>query len=42
LGRQSFAADISYFGEQAQSYANPFLSRKTAPGFGNVNLPAPF
>jgi hypothetical protein len=30
-----FAADIRYFGEQAQSYANPFLSRNRA-GFGNV------
>jgi hypothetical protein len=30
-----FAADIRYFGEQAQSYANPFLTRNRA-GFGNV------
>jgi len=30
-----FAADIRYFGDQAQSYANPFLTRNRA-GFGNV------
>ncbi len=30
-----FAADIRYFGEQAQSYANPFLTANRA-GFGNV------
>jgi hypothetical protein len=30
-----FAADIRYFGEQSESYANPFLTRNRA-GFGNV------
>jgi hypothetical protein len=30
-----FAADIRYFGEQSQSYANPFVTRNRG-GFGNV------
>jgi hypothetical protein len=30
-----FAADIRHFGDQSQSYANPFLTRNRA-GFGNV------